>query len=181
MGRLIRANGAVRVLVPLERQFLIGILACVCAVDVPADSGGRTAPLPEEAVQNRQGLAHFKQGYLDLMPKGRKAEADKQLALAEASFKRAIEIDIDCIDAHRNLARLYFVQRKFSQAATEYAHVIRLAPKDIDIYVQMALAQVEMGNFDEAVRYLEKAKAQTDDGRVIQKLDSYIAKARQPE
>lgn len=177
MDRPIQASEAVRV--RLEKQFLVGILACVCAMNVPAESGGRTPPFPEQ--ENRQGLAHFKQAYYDLIPKGRKAEADAQLALAEAAFKRAIGIDIDCVDAHRNLARLYSLQRKFSQAATEYAHVIRLNPKDVDTYVHMALAQIEMGNFDEAVRCLEKAKGQTDDERVIQQLDSYIAKARQAE
>jgi tetratricopeptide (TPR) repeat protein len=181
MRKLLQAYPAERVLIRSEKEFLIGLLACAFAVSVLADSGGRSASLPAEAIQNRQGLIHFKQGYYDLTPKGRKTEAHEQLKLAEKAFRKAIDIDGDCIDAHRNLARLYYVQRKFSQAATAYAQVIRLAPKDIDTYVHMALAQIEMGNFGEAVRYLEAARNQTNDERIIQQLDSYIAKARQAE
>lgn len=179
MRKLRQTDPTVRVPMRAKKQFLIGLLACACAAGVPADSGDRPAPLPAQAAKNQQGLTHFQQGYYVHMPTGRKAEAQKQLEQAGEAFRQAIEIDGDCIDAHRNLARLYYLERKFDQASTEYAHVIRLNPTDIDTYMHMALAQIELGNVSEAVRYLEAAKKQTDDERVVQQLDGYIAKARQ--
>lgn len=148
-------------------------------MNVMADSSAQPTPPHTEAAKIRQGLDHFKQGYYNLTPKGRTVEAHAQLALAEKAFKEALEINCDCIDAHRNLARLYYLQRKFSEAAAEYAHVIRLDPQDIDTYVHMALAHAELGDFDEAVRYLETAKTKTDNERILHQLDGYIAKAKQ--
>lgn len=177
----LQKSSALRMLMRPEKHFFIGLLACTFAMNAMADSSARPTPPPAEAVKNRQGMAHFKQGHYNLKPKGRTAEAREQMALAEKAFKEAIEINGDCADAHRNLAHLYFVQQRFSEAASEYAHVIRLDPNDIDTYVHMALAQIEMGNLDEAVRYLENARDQTNDERVLRQLDSYIEKIRQAE
>ena len=62
-----------------------------------------------------------------------------------------------------------------------YAQVLRLDPVDIDTYVQMALAQVEMGNWGDAVQYLETAKTKTTENRIIQQLDGYISKVKQAQ
>jgi tetratricopeptide (TPR) repeat protein len=111
-----------------------------------------------------------------MIPRGRKVEAQQEMAHAEQAFIRAIEIDPDFTDAHRNLARLYYLQEKYDQAAIEYSHVLRLDPGDIDMYVQMAVVETELGNFEEAVNHLEAAKKETDDEQVIQKLNNYIKK-----
>ena len=146
---------------------------------VSANSEGNNAYLEEAALENQQGLKFFKHGYYNLMPHGRSAEARQNLQRAEKAFQKAISINGNFIEAHRNLARLYYLQKRFDQAALEYAHVLRLDPADIDIYVHMALAQVELGQWGEAIRYLETAKAQTSENRIIQQLDGYISKVRQ--
>lgn len=141
-------------------------------------AGSDTVPgsLPEEALINNQGLNYFKRGYYDLIPSGRSVEARQDMIRAEQAFIRAIEINSDYVDAHRNLARLYYLQQKFDQAAAEYAQVIRLNPEDIDTYVQMAVVETERGNFESAVNYLEAAKKETDNEQVIRRLDKYIQK-----
>ena len=160
------------------KRFLIGLLAC--ALPVCALGGDAAQPAAAEvARQNQQGLDHFKRGYYDLAPKGRTAEAEQELKLAEEAFKKAAEADKDFLDAHRNLARLYELQKNYLHAAMEYAEVIRLDPENIDAYAHMALVQLELGRADEAVRYLEAAKARTNDARTIQQLDNYIARAKQ--
>jgi tetratricopeptide (TPR) repeat protein len=146
-------------------------------------AGSDSAPgsLPEVALKNQQGLTHFKRGYYEMIPRGRKAEAQQEMARAEQAFIRAIEIDPDFTDAHRNLARLYYLQKKYDQAAIEYSHVLRLDPGDIDTYVQMAVVETELGNFEEAVNHLEAAKKETEDEQVVQKLNNYIQKIKEAQ
>ena len=98
------------------------------------------------------------------------------MAQAEKAFLQAIEANGDFLDAHLNLARLYYLQKKFGRAADEYAEVLRLNPGDIDNYALMALVQTELGNFQEAIHYLETAKQHTDDEQIMRKLDGYIQK-----
>ena len=151
-------------------------LALVLPAVAIAGAGDAGDPGPDAVSANQKGLAHFKHGYYDLVPRGRKAEAHEELALAEKAFQRAITFNEDFIDAHRNLARLYYLQEKFEQARNEFAKIMRLDPGDIDSYVQMALAEIELENFQEAIRHLEAAKQQTDDPKIIRKLDGYIQK-----
>lgn len=132
--------------------------------------------LPEEALINQKGLSHFKRGYYEMIPRGRKVEAQQEMTRAEQAYIRAIEINRDFIDAHRNLARLYYLQGKFEQAGIEYAQVMRLDPGDIDNYVQMAVVKAELGDFQEAIHYLEAAKEQTDEENILRRLDEYIQK-----
>jgi tetratricopeptide (TPR) repeat protein len=155
----------------------IGLLLVLAfSSGVVAGPDNAQTPLPEKALMNQQGLTHFKRGYYEMIPRGRKVEAQQEMARAEQAFIRAIEIDPDFTDAHRNLARLYYLQEKYDQAAIEYSHVLRLDPGDIDTYVQMAVVETELGNFEEAVNHLEAAKNETDDEQVIQKLNDYIQK-----
>jgi tetratricopeptide (TPR) repeat protein len=155
------------------------VLLWVFAVTAVAGPGNSPASPSNAAHENKQGIKFFKHGYYDLLPRGKKEEAHKNLELAEKAFQKAIELDRDFLEAHRNLARLYYLQEKFDQAASQYFQVLRLDPNDIDTYVQMALAQIELGNFDKAIQYLETAKNRTDDQEVIQRLDQYITKTKQ--
>lgn len=151
-------------------------LALLSPMSIYAGSGAVQPPIPDEVSANQRGLSHFRHGYYDLIPRGRKNEAHEEFAQAEKAFLRAIEINSHYVDAHRNLARLYYLQGKFAKAGEEYSQVMHLDPGDIDNYVQMALVETELGHFREAVGYLEAAKQQTEDEQIIRKLDDYIQK-----
>ncbi len=99
--------------------------------------------------------------------------------LAAAEFQNAIALKPDFVEAHRNLARLYYIRKQFSQAVESYRNVTRLAPRDIDAYVQAALAYIELERFDEAIFQLELAKYQTSDTEAVRKLDGYIRRIRE--
>ena len=166
------------VLLPFRAPVLAGLLFCASAVCGFAGDGTPSDPVPAQPRQNQDGLTCFNRALYDLAPEGRKAEAEEQFKLAEDAFKKALEADRNDLAAHRNLARLYELRKEYRQAATEFAEVIRLDPKDIDAYAHMALALVELGDTEEAVRALETARAKTDDKRIIQHLDTYIARAK---
>ena len=108
---------------------------------------------------NQQGIAYFKQGFYHHTPKNQAADAERNYGLAVKEFQAAIAEDPFFTDAHRNLARLYYVKKNFDQAAKEYKRVTELSPSDLDAYVNLALSLVELGKFDEALQALEKRQA----------------------
>jgi tetratricopeptide (TPR) repeat protein len=158
---------------------IIGIFlvrAIISPAGAIAGAGAAQSPGADAISANQKGLGHFRHGFYDLVPHGRKAEAHDEFTRAERAFLKAIELNGDFVEAHRNLARLYYVQKKFEKAEAEYSQVMRLDPGDLDNYVQMALVATELGNFQEAIRYLEAAKQKTGNAEIIRKLDGYIQK-----
>jgi tetratricopeptide (TPR) repeat protein len=147
------------------------LLACMIPLALPEARGAQAG---REAVYNRQGLEYFNEGFYHRLPKGQQREADQAFDLAAVEFQRAVALKPDFVEAHRNLARLYYVRKQYAEAASSYRNVARLAPRDLDAYVQLALACIELRQFDEAIRQLSIAKTQTADEGAIRKLDSYI-------
>lgn len=127
---------------------------------------------------NQQGLAYFQKGFYEHAPKSQAAEAERNYGLAVREFKAAIAQDAAYAEAHRNLARVYFVQKNFAGAAQEYRRVTELASHDLDAYVNLALALLELNRTDQAIQALEEAKTHTAEPGVLQTLDGYIAKVR---
>jgi tetratricopeptide (TPR) repeat protein len=130
----------------------------------------------EEAFHNQQGLAHFNRAFYDLIPHQKKEEAAREFGLAVQEFQKALAINPDFPQAHRNLARVYYLQKKYAQAAKHYEKLTELNPSDIDSYVLAASAYAEAGNFAEARAQLETAKTMTDDEHILKKLDGYLEK-----
>ena len=167
---------------PLARKRLLTIMACIialafltapevlCQVKPP----GTDTP----GTYNQRGVDFFKKGFYEHAPKNEAAKAELNYQLAIKEFKEAIAKDSSYTDAHRNLARVYYVKRNFEDAAWEYKKVTELAPGDIDSYVNLALAYIELKEFNEAVDVLENAKEQTSDPKVLNTLSAYITKIR---
>jgi tetratricopeptide (TPR) repeat protein len=132
----------------------------------------------EAGVHNRQGMEYFKKGFYDHTPKNQDAEAERNYGLAVKEFKAAISKDSSFAEAHRNLARVYYVQKNFDGAAEEYKRVTELAPSDLDAHVNLALALIELKRPAEAIQVLENAKGHARDPKVLETLDSYIDKVR---
>jgi tetratricopeptide (TPR) repeat protein len=127
---------------------------------------------------NQRGMEYFNKGFYDHGPKNQKLEADRNYGLAVKEFRAAIAKDPSYTEAHRNLARVYFLQKKFDGAAEEYQRVTELAPDELDAYVNLALALIELKRLDQAIQALEKAKRQTSDPKAMMTLDSYLSKVR---
>jgi tetratricopeptide (TPR) repeat protein len=127
---------------------------------------------------NQRGLEFLKKGFYDHAPKNEAAKAELNYRLAIKEFKAAIAKDSTYTEAHRNLARVYYVQRDFDGAAEEYKKVTELAPGDLDAYVNLALAYIELKEFEEAVETLEKGKDRTSDPKARDRLNALITKIR---
>lgn len=129
-----------------------------------------------EVYYNENGMSYFNKGYYELAPKNKKEKASQNYEFAVIEFKKAIAINKNCVQAHRNLARVYYVQKKYLKAAEQYKKVTDLIPSDIDTYVITALAYTNIQRYAEAIEQLEIAKTFTSNKTVIQKLDGYIEK-----
>jgi tetratricopeptide (TPR) repeat protein len=125
---------------------------------------------------NEKGWGYYKKGFYEYAPHNRHQEANQYYEMAITEFKKAIAANDNDVAAHRNLARVYHVQKKYGLSATEYKRVTELSPEDIDAYVNLALAYSYLNNFDEAIAQLELAKTKTNDPVTIGKLNGYIEK-----
>ncbi len=130
----------------------------------------------EANIHNQQGMEYFKKGFYDHTPRHQDAEAERNYGFAVKEFTAAISKDPSSAEAHRNLARVYHIQKNFAGAAEEYKRVTELDSGDLDAYVNCALASVELKRFDEAIQLLKDAKGQTSDPKALELLDSYIDK-----
>jgi tetratricopeptide (TPR) repeat protein len=151
--------------------FLVFAWAGVANLSAAQDE---TAPVSYGTVYNHMGEKYLQSGLCDLMPHGSRQDAYQSLVNAEQLFRKAIEINYYNTDAHRNLARLYYFEKKLDLADVEYATTIRLDPNNIDARVDMALLQAERGNPKEAIRHLQDAKNRTRDPGMIQRLNRYM-------
>jgi tetratricopeptide (TPR) repeat protein len=153
-----------------------------CFLMVPSFRSAESQEVDKnEIYHNSKGKEYFEEGFYDLTPKNKTREASQKYELAVKEFQKAIEINDNYVEAHLNLARIYFLQKKYKKAAKEYKKATELDPQDLDTYVHLALAYVEMEKTGKAIRALEIAKTWTTDETIIERLNGYIAKLEQGE
>lgn len=132
----------------------------------------------DQAEHNRKGLEYYNDAFYNFLPKGMKHEADRAFELAAGEFQKSIDANPQDAEATRHLARLYYVQKKFPQAADAYRNLTILEPRNIDAHAQLALCYINLDRFAEAIRELEIAKTAADNPEAIGKLDEYIRRIR---
>jgi tetratricopeptide (TPR) repeat protein len=161
------------------RTLRLWILPAIAFLAFSVSAGASAPPqTAKESAHNRKGLEYYDEAFYRQLPNGKHREANGYFDLAVSEFKQAIAVNPRYTEAHRNLARLYYVRKDFPQAANSYRTVTILDPQDIDAYLQLALAYTEMDRFPEAIQALEAAKAHSSNPEILTKLDGYIAKLR---
>ncbi|MBN2372823.1 tetratricopeptide repeat protein [bacterium] len=158
--------------------FSAAAFAWVSFMFFPSEGCASQGIAKDEAYYNETGLGYFNKGFYELMPRGKREEASQLFEQAIAAFKEAISLNENYVEAHRNLARVFYVQKRFSEAAESYKKVAELTPNDIDTYLKIASAYTKLNNHSEAIEQLEKAKGLAIDQTVIDKLDNYIKKIK---
>jgi tetratricopeptide (TPR) repeat protein len=140
------------------------------------------SPDTENAASHIQkGLEYFNEAFYGRIPKGQNREADQYYDLATGELKKAITADPKSIQAHRSLARVYYVRKQYADAADEYRAVTALDPWDVDAFVQLALTYTRLNRYEQAIEQLQIARSRTNDPVAIGKLDGYIQKIREKE
>ncbi|MBR2068572.1 MAG: tetratricopeptide repeat protein [Candidatus Gastranaerophilales bacterium] len=92
--------------------------------------------------------------------------AQNKVEYAINDTKKALELDLDNIDARRKLARLYKVDNKILKAIDEFLKMLELSPKEIDAYFELVDLYMKEGSIDSAIsiakRGLEEFKDNPD-------------------
>ena len=81
--------------------------------------------------------------------------------IAEASFRRAIELNANHVEARLNLGAVLADRGEFEQAADQFQIAARLRPDIADAYANLGLAYYKLGRLDDAIAAYEKIP--TDD------------------
>jgi len=162
----------------LVLSLLCALAAFTLAAPTPAAAPQKASPAHAQSRSPhlRQGLAAFEQGFYELLPKGRRAEADAAFALAMRELDLALEAEPLNKEAHRALARIQSLRQDHLAAAEHYRRLTEIDPLDVDSYALAALSLAEAGRFAESRIELEKAKARTTDEKALALLDGYLAK-----
>jgi tetratricopeptide (TPR) repeat protein len=157
--------------------FFLIFLIILAFLGLPGYGGEKVNKnIPDESYHNQKGLSHFKNGFYNFTPKHKREEAKKEYELAIQEYKKALSVNPDYPEAHRNLARVYYIQKKYLKAAEHYKKLTYLDPYDIDAYILTALAYTEAQKYSDAKEELENAKNMTADAKIQKKLNDYIKK-----
>ena len=77
--------------------------------------------------------------------------AQNKIDYAINDTKKALELDMDNIDARRKLARLYKVGNKTLKAIDEFLRLLEINPKELDCYFELVDLYMKEGNTDSAI------------------------------
>lgn len=156
-------------------MIVLGLLTFVFVSDLAAGQKERNPRFMYEVGYNHMGETYLKNGVAELLSSGNSANAAENLDRAEEAFINAIEANPAAVDPQINLARLYHMRQDFEQATAQYEKVLRLAPDNVNVLVDMALLKIEMGQIDDAAKYLERAKHLTTPEELTDRnLDRYV-------
>jgi tetratricopeptide (TPR) repeat protein len=124
------------------------------------------------------GVAHFKKGYYDALPKKNAVEAADEFWKAETALRKAIKQSPDRVSAYLHLGRTLFVQEKYQEAAEIYAAALKIDPGNKPVYLQLASAREMAGDYIGAVGALEQLRAMEDDPQALRMIDDLIDRMR---
>jgi cytochrome c-type biogenesis protein CcmH/NrfG len=122
------------------------------------------------------GQDHFGKAFYGAVPRKEHGKAGAEYRLAEEAFQKAIRSKPDWVDPYLHLARTYFVQGKYGQAADVYRQALTLAPGQKDIALQLASALEKGGDYAGAIAVLQALRTQETDARALSILDDFIAR-----
>ena len=121
------------------------------------------------------GLKHYKNAYFKAMPEKNRAMANKEFALAEKAFRKAIKKNPRRLNAYLHLGRTYSAQRKYAAAARTYRSVLTIAPQHKKTYLQLASVLEKNGDYRGAIKALEELRAIESDDRALRIIDDFIS------
>ena len=122
------------------------------------------------------GLQHYKKAYYKAIPQKNRAMADKEFAMAEQAFRKAIKKKPRRVKAYLHLGLTYSAQKKYAAAAETYRSALAIAPQHKRIYLRLASALEKNGDYRGAIISLEDLRALETDDRAIRIIDDFIIK-----
>ena len=94
---------------------------------------------------------------------------DWDWAAAERSFRRALELDPENVDAHQYYARLLTTLGRYTEGLAEIDRARELDPRSADLGVPHYAILEKRGEFDEAIKVLRASLEMDGDARFVQR------------
>lgn len=94
--------------------------------------------------------------------------AQDNVPRALKSFRQAVSLDPDFVEAHRNVGNIVLDFRKYDEAKAEFEIVLKLSPKDYDARIGLGYAQRGLKDYDgaeasyNAAKKLDSSRAEAD-------------------
>jgi tetratricopeptide (TPR) repeat protein len=86
---------------------------------------------------------------------------------AMAAFKRSVELNDKNADADRNLARMFLREKNFPQAEELLKKCLAVQPADAATLTMLAIAEIEDGKVDDALRDAQRVHALPHEGYAV--------------
>ena len=113
-----------------------------------------------------------------LLDKANKLWAEKKMDLAEAKFRKAVELSPESAKANTRLAGFLLTQNKTEEAISVYQKAIMLDSRNPKLFAALSLAYLHQSKFDMAKVMADQAMALDPEMKQVKKLNAYI-EARQ--
>jgi len=119
-------------------------------VPTPTDSPVALDTRPTSPLHRDAAASWFEQGC--------KLDSDRSTyAEAIEAYKRALECDPDCADAHCNLGSVYFNQDRLASARICFERSLAIDPKHVEANLNLATLLEEEGRYQMALRHYKVA------------------------
>ena len=82
--------------------------------------------------------------------------ASNKIEYAISDTKKALDLDIENIEARRKLARLYKVSNKNLKAIDEFIKLLEISEKELDAYFELAELYMKENSIDSAISIVKK-------------------------
>ncbi len=96
--------------------------------------------------------------------------AQNKIEYAINDTKKALELDMDNIEARRKLARLYKVNNKTLKAIDEFVRLLEANPKEADTYFELVDLYMREGSIDSAISIANKGIEEIPDNNDIKNM-----------
>ena len=119
---------------------LLGFVFFLC-------SGAAYSYSTESAMYYNEGLDYYSRG---------------EYGKAIQSFKSAVAIDPDFVDAYYNMGSLFEYLKSYQSAIASYTKINQLDPDDMEVVLKLAELYYKVGNTERALFYVTKIKEGDD-------------------
>jgi len=96
--------------------------------------------------------------------------AQNKLEYAIKDTKKALELDMDNLDARRKLARLYKIDNKSLKAIDEFLKLLELSPVELDAYFELVELYMKEDSIDSAISIARRGLEQFPDNANIKNM-----------
>ena len=93
---------------------------------------------------------------------------------AQASYKKALELDEANLVSLYNSGLIWYQKNNAKEALPFFEKSLKLRPLDADILEMAGICSIQLADYDKALQYLTKARANTKDEGKLKSLDELI-------